>query len=146
MFDDFDYSEMFGVEKEEDDMIEAYHTPTYDDFIYTEPEEFNPQHYEEYVFFCNLTQYNSISESLCNMETLIKMVNFIIEKFKEKGVYADVIINDKSKSYSKKHNRKKKEDIQIIRELIDKGFNNSQIERITGITRKTIAKYRNRFR
>lgn len=113
-----------------------------DKFFYSEPEEFEPQYYDEYVFFDRLTQYNKINQSDCNMETLKRMINFIAERFKEYGVYADVIINDKNKGYSMKHNRKTQNDIKLIKELIDKGFNNSQIERSTGITRKTIAKYR----
>ncbi|MDE6034907.1 MAG: hypothetical protein K2G36_03250 [Ruminococcus sp.] len=141
-YDDIDDSEIFGVEKGDDDMIEAYHTPIYDDFDYEYTE---PQHYEEYIFFDNLTRYNSISKLDCNIKTLERMINFLIERFKEKGVDADAVVIDKSKNY-RKHNRKTEEDIQNIKELIDKGLNNSDIERITNITRRTIAKYRRRLK
>ncbi len=74
------------------------------------------------------------------------MIDFIVERFEENDVYADVVVIDKKNIDSSKHNRKTEDDIEYIKELICSGLNNSQIERLTGITRKTVAKYRNRFR
>lgn len=105
-----------------------------------------PVYYEECQFFVNMTYYNEIDINYCNMETLNKIINFIVRRFREHDVYADVVIIDEKRKYSTKHNRKTEEDMTTIKELIDKGLNNSDIEHITGITRKTVAKYRKRFK
>lgn len=75
-----------------------------------------------------------------------KMINFIVERFKENGVYIDVVFADNRNGGSSKHNRKVQDDIKNIQELIKQGLNNSQIERLTGITRKTVAKYRSQYK
>lgn len=105
-----------------------------------------PIYYEEKSFFDTLLRYDETEEHHCNLKMMKRMINFIVEKFKERGICADVIIIDENTKYSTKHNRKTEEDMKTIKELIDKGLNNSDIEHITGITRKTVAKYRNRFK
>ncbi len=105
-----------------------------------------PIYYEEKSFLDTLLRSDEIEEHHCNLKMMKRMINFIVEKFKERGICADVIIIDEKRKYSTKHNRKTEEDMKTIKELIDNGFNNSDIERRTGITRKTVAKYRNRFK
>lgn len=105
-----------------------------------------PKYYEERSIFDTLLRSDEIEEHHCNLKMMKRMINFIVEKFKERGICADVIIIDEKRKYSTKHNRKTEEDMTTIKELIDKGLNNSDIEHITGITRKTVAKYRKRFK
>lgn len=139
------YSEIFADEDNEIDEMITGGSYSYDlmDF---EPEYNEPMYYDEMIFFDNLTRNNSINYRDRNLATLKKVVNFIVERFKEKGVYIDVVFVDNQNGGSLKHNRKTQGDIEKIHELIDQGLNNSQIEHLTGITRKTVAKYRNQCR
>lgn len=138
------YSEIFVEDDETDEtMIGGYYPYDSMDF---ELEYNDPIYYDEMRFFDNLTRNNNINYKDRNLATLKKMVNFIVERFKEKGVYIDVVFVVNQNGGSSKHNRKAHDEIKRIQELIDQGLNNSQIERLTGITRKTVAKYRSQYR
>ncbi len=139
------YSEIFVDEDDETDETIIGDSYSYDSMDF-ELEYNEPIYYNEMRFFDNLTRNNNINYRDRNLATLKKVVNFIVERFKEKGVYIDVVFVDNQNSGSLKHNRKTQGDIEKIQELVDKGLNNSQIERLTGITRKTVAKYRNQCR
>lgn len=139
------YSEVFVDEDDETDETIIGGSYPYDSMDF-ELEYNEPIYYDEMRFFDNLTRNNNINNMDRNLATLKKMVNFIVERFKEKGVYIDVVFVDNQNGDSSKHNRKIQDDIKKIQELIDQGLNNSQIERLTGITRKTVAKYRNQCR
>lgn len=137
------YSEIFVDDESDETMIEGFHSY---DSVEFEPEDYDPKYYDELVFFDELTRYGEIKYKDCNLATLKKMINFIVERFKENGVYIDVVFADNRNGGSSKHNRKVQDDIKNIQELIKQGLNNSQIERLTGITRKTVAKYRSQYK
>lgn len=137
------YSEIFVDDEFDETMIEGFHSYDSVDF---EPEDYDPKYYDELIFFDELTRYGKIKYKDCNLATLKKMINFIVERFKENGVYIDVVFVDNRNGGSSKHNRKVQDDIKKIQELIEQGLNNSQIERLTGITRKTVAKYRSQYK
>lgn len=139
------YSEIFVDKDDETDETIIGGSYPYDSMDF-ESEYKEPIYYDEMIFFDNLTRNNNIKNMDRNLATLKKMVNFIVERFKEKDVYIDVVFVDNQNGCSSKHNRKTQDDIKKIQELIDQGLNNSQIERLTGITRKTVAKYRNQCR
>lgn len=139
------YSEIFVDKDDETDETIIGDSYPYDS-MNLELEYNEPIYYNEMRFFDNMTRNNNINYRDRNLATLKKMVNFIVERFKEKGVYIDVVFVDNQNGCSSKHNRKTQDDIKKIQELIDQGLNNSQIERLTGITRKTVAKYRNQCR
>lgn len=139
------YSDIFVDEDDETDETIIGGSYPYDSMDF-ESECNEPIYYDEMRFFDNLTRNNNINNMDRNLATLKKMVNFIVERFKEKGVYIDVVFVDNQNGCSSKHNRKTQDDIKKIQELIDQGLNNSQIERLSGITRKTVAKYRNQCR
>lgn len=136
-YNEDDVWDVFGEEEEEE--------KKYTDDMCDKPDLFhsNPR---EYSFFYTLIVKNEIDTDDGNLNTMKRIIKFIVEKFKERGICADVIIIDEKRKYSTKHNRKTEEDMTTIKALIDKGLNNSDIEHITGITRKTVAKYRKKFK
>ena len=82
----------------------------------------------------------------CNQEDMKEIVLDFIKKLErasgkelESFVVGSTLLNPRN---SEKYMKKSGEDIKIVEDLIEKGFNNSQISRETGITRKTIARIR----
>lgn len=97
-----------------------------------------------YFFNCMYQiYYSQINAAIyrCFTNHMIKKYDY--HKFNSKDSFkVFLIISD---STQKKSKRITTDDKELIIELMSAGFNNSEIERLTGVTRKTLAKYRLRY-